>query len=134
MKYILLALIFLSINTSLFAQEKTPEEAKQPLLETPETMPEFPGGLEQLYLYIGKNLRYPGVSGNERIEGKVYVSFLVKKDGSISEVEVLKGMGKGFDTEAVRLVKSFPKWKPGKMYGKPVDMKMTLPVVFRLSK
>lgn len=92
-----------------------------------EEMPQFPGGDKALLEYMEKNLQYPDeVCG----QGRVVVSFMVEKDGSISEAKVVKSVCKEFDEEALRLVNAMPKWIPGKLLGKPVSTKYTLPVKF----
>lgn len=99
-----------------------------------EKMPEFPGGIQKLYNYLGNNIRYPEVAKEAGIQGKVYISFVVEKDGSIKDVKVLRGIpgGKMCDNEAIRVVKAMPKWSPGKQRGKPVRVSYNLPVQFTL--
>ncbi len=97
-----------------------------------EEMPEFPGGPEALYPYIGKNLRYPEQAVEEGIEGVVYLTFVVETDGRISNVNVLRGIGGGCSEEAVRVVKGMPNWKPGKQNGKTVRVRYNLPIRFKL--
>ncbi len=94
-----------------------------------EEMPEFPGGKEALFAYIGKELKYPA----EDVEGVVYVTFVVEADGSITGVKVLRGIGHGCDEEAVRVVSGMPKWKPGKQRGEAVRVKYNLPIRYKLA-
>jgi len=94
--------------------------------------PEFPGGMEKMYEFMGKMQKYPDMEYEAGIQGKVYVQFTVAKDGSIEEAKVLRSVSAGLDKEAMRLVKSMPKWSPGKMGGKPVKCRFNLPVVFKL--
>ena len=82
--------------------------------------------------YVSKNVVYPEEAINKGIAGRVFVSFIVEKDGSVNEVEVMRGIGGGCDEEAVRVVKSMPKWKPGKMKGKPVRVSYMMPIIFKL--
>jgi TonB family protein len=98
-----------------------------------EQMPLFPGGIEAMNEYIGKNLKYPVVAMENGIEGKVIVTCVVEKDGSLTECKVAKGIGGGCDEEALKLVKSFPKFTPGKQKGEPVRVQYTLPVKFKLN-
>jgi protein TonB len=98
-----------------------------------EQMPEFEGGTEEMMKFLQKNLNYPPVARENGIEGRVVLQFVVDKDGKISQVEVLKKLGWGLEEEAVRVVKTMPPWKPGKQNGKPVIVRFTLPVVFRLN-
>ena len=98
-----------------------------------EKMPEFPGGTDAMNKFILTSLRYPAEARTKKIEGKVLVSFTVKDDGTLIYVETMNSIGGGCDEEAVRIVKSMPKWKPGENTGKPVDVSMVLPIVFRLA-
>lgn len=97
-----------------------------------EESPEYPGGMDQIGKFIGKTLRYPPMARENGVQGRVTVSFVVEKDGSISDVQVLRGIGSGCDEEAVRVVKAMPKWKPGKQNGKAVRVHFNLPIMFRL--
>ncbi len=97
-----------------------------------EEKPSFPGGIEAFYRYVSKNLTYPNLARNRGVEGKVFLSFVIDKDGSISDVEVVKGIGAGCDEEAVRVLQNAPKWNPGKQRGKPVKVRMVIPIIFAL--
>lgn len=97
-----------------------------------EQMPDFPGGVEELYRFLGKNMKYPAMAKDAGIKGRVYVNFVVYEDGSIKDVKVLRGIGGGCDEEAVRVVKSMPKWKAGKQRGKAVRVSYNLPINFTL--
>lgn len=94
--------------------------------------PEFPGGMEKMYEFMQRTQKYPDMEYEAGIQGKVYVQFTVAKDGSIEEAKVLRSVSDGLDKEALRLVKSMPKWSPGKMGGKAVKCRFNLPVVFKL--
>ena len=96
-------------------------------------MPSFPGGETKLMEYVGKNLKYPQEAREKGVQGRVFVGFVVEPDGSISDVKLLRGIGGGCDEEAIRVVKSFPKWKPGKHQGKFVRVSYMLPVNFKLA-
>ncbi|MCU0320328.1 MAG: energy transducer TonB [Flavobacteriales bacterium] len=98
-----------------------------------EVMPEFPGGKDALFAYIGKNLKYPERAQEEGIEGVVYVTFVVEADGKISGVSVLRGIGGGCNEEAVRVVSGMPNWTPGMQAGKPVWVKYNLPIRYKLA-
>ena len=104
--------------------------------ETPfiivETMPVFPGGTEKLLKYVAENVRYPQLAREMGIQGRVFVSFIVEKDGSISNVALLRGIGSGCDEEAIRVVKSMPKWNPGIQCGRAVRVSCNLPINFKL--
>jgi protein TonB len=98
---------------------------------TAEVMPEFMGGQEALQRYMQKNLRYPSLALRNNIEGKVFISFTVQADGSIADVQVLKGLGFGTDEEAARVVKNMPTWKPGMQNKHSVAVRYTMPITFR---
>ena len=98
---------------------------------TAEIMPEFLGGQEALQRYMQKNLRYPSLALRNNIEGRVYISFTVQADGSIADVQVLKGLGFGTDEEAARVVKNMPPWKPGMQNKHSVSVRYTMPITFR---
>jgi periplasmic protein TonB len=91
------------------------------------------GGMSAFYEYVGKKIKYPAQARRMNIEGRVFVEFVIEKDGSITDVKSIKGIGAGCDEEAERILKSAPKWKPGKQRGKPVRQKMVLPIMFKLS-
>ena len=97
-----------------------------------EQMPEFPNGESGLYDFLAENTKYPGYALDNGIEAKLFVQFIVNKDGSISDVEVLNPQGYGFDEEAIRVVSAMPKWKPGKQRGKKVRVYFVLPINFAL--
>ncbi len=92
----------------------------------------FPGGTEALAKFLTKNLKYPPEAQRANVQGKVFMSFVVSPDGSISDVNVMKGLGFGCDQEAQRVVKSMPKWAPGKQSGRAVKSRFTLPITFQL--
>lgn len=100
--------------------------------DTVETMPEFPGGQDALYQYMAKNMKYPIECQENAIQGKVVVQFIVKKDGSVGDVTVIRSVHPQLDAEAVRLAENMPKWKPGIQKGKPVPVRFQIPVTFRL--
>ena len=97
-----------------------------------EEMPAYPGGDAKLYEYLGKNIKYPQIARESGIQGRVFVNFVVEPDGSVSNVKVMRGIGGGCDEEAMRVIKTMPKWKPGKQRGKAVRVTYTIPVVFKL--
>lgn len=97
-----------------------------------EQMPEFPGGAEKMMKYLSENIKYPEEAKEKGISGRVFLSFVIEKDGSVSNVKVAKGIGKLCDDEAVRVVKAMPKWKPGMQKGKPVRVNYMLPITFKL--
>lgn len=112
--------------------EEPVKDVKEEAFTFAEEMPTFPGGNEELVTFIVKNTVYPEIAKRAGVEGKVFVSFVVEKNGSVSEAGVVKGIGAGCDEEAVRVVKMMPKWKPGRQNGAPVRVKVSIPVVFKL--
>ncbi|HNW98611.1 MAG TPA: TonB family protein [Bacteroidales bacterium] len=107
-------------------------EQAAPILTIVELMPGFDGGEEKMYAWLGENIKYPQIAKETNITGTVIVTFVVEKDGSISNVQVLKDIGGGCGEEAVRVVKNMPKWKPGKQNGVPVRVQFNLPIRFTL--
>lgn len=100
-----------------------------------ERMPEYPGGQDSMQKFIVKNVVYPQKALKEKIQGKVYVSFEVEKDGSLSDICVIsKEVGGGLEEEAIRVVKLFPKFTPGTLDGNPVKVMMTVPFKFKLDQ
>ena len=97
-----------------------------------EQMPQYTGGEEAMMKYVSENIKYPQAAKDKNIAGRVFVSFVVEKDGSIGEVKVLRGIGGGCDEEAVRVIKGMPKWKPGIQKGKPVRVSYQIPIYFKL--
>lgn len=97
-----------------------------------EQMPSYPGGDAELMKYLGKNIRYPAIDQENGVQGKVICQFVVGKDGQVRDVVVVRSLSPSCDKEAVRVLKSMPKWIPGKQNGKSVSVKYTVPVVFRL--
>ena len=102
------------------------------IFEFLEEMPEFPGGETEMMKFLSKNVVYPTIASENGIQGRVMVGFVVERDGSVSDVKVLRGVDPSLDKEAIRVVKSMPKWKPGMQTGKPVRCRFTIPVNFRL--
>ena len=109
------------------------EEEEEVVFMVVESMPEFPGGQQALFKYLSENIKYPVIAQENGIQGKVVCQFTVNKDGSIVDIEVVRSGGDpSLDKEAVRVIKTMPKWKPGKQRGKPVRVKFTVPVSFKL--
>ena len=108
-----------------------PEVANK-VFDVVEEMPSFPGGQGALMAFLSSNIKYPVVAQENGVQGRVIVGFVVEKDGSISDVKVMRSVDPSLDREAQRVVKAMPKWKPGKQNGSAVRVKYTVPVVFRL--
>lgn len=107
---------------------------KDLIFESVEENPEFPGGFEALFKFISNNLRYPLEAEKNNISGKVFAKFIVRKEGSISDIQILKGIGYGCDEETVRVISRMPMWKPGKRNGEFVNVMFTIPVNFELDE
>ena len=134
----------IEINTET---EQDVEVASAPLVKVPvveeeeeeivfivvETMPEFPGGTQAMMTFIGENIKYPLVALENGIQGRVICQFVVEKDGMVTDIQVVRSSGNdSLDQEAIRVINNMPKWKPGKQRGKPVRVKYTIPINFRL--
>ena len=111
-------------------EEEEVEEAQ--IFMVVESMPEFPGGEPELQKFLYQNIKYPQMAKESGIQGRVFVTFVVEKDGSVTDVRVLRGIGGGCDEEAIRVVQKMPKWKAGKQRGKPVRVQFNLPIKFTL--
>jgi periplasmic protein TonB len=109
------------------------EEDDEEVFMVVENMPEFPGGDKGFLKYIQNNVKYPPIAKEYNITGKVYVRFVVDQSGSVQNVEVVRGVDKHLDAEAVRVIKSLPRYKPGKQRGKAVRVMFTVPINFTLS-
>ena len=111
-------------------EEEEPEE--QQIFQVVEEMPEFPGGMAECLKFIGKNIKYPTIAQENGTQGRVIVQFVVNRDGSIVDAKVVRSVDPYLDKEALRVINTMPKWKPGMQRGKPVRVKFTVPVMFRL--
>lgn len=104
------------------------------VLNVCDELPSFPGGNQKLFQYLGENIQYPVEAQKNKIEGRVFLEFFILKDGSVSEVKVIRSANELLDKEAIRVVESMPKWTPGKNKGEPVNVRYVLPVIFKLQK
>ena len=109
------------------------EEATEEIFVVVEQQPEFPGGMSALMKFLGDNIKYPVIAQENGIQGRVITTFVVERDGSITDINVVRGQDPSLDKEAVRVIKTMPRWKPGQQRGKPVRVRFTLPVQFRLA-
>ena len=128
LKVVLMMLVLLFSFMTSTAQTKKNDM----VFDVVEVMPQFPGGQIAMMKYIMENMKYPEQAMKEGIQGRVTVSFIVEKDGSISNVRPVLSVHPLLNKEAVRVVKSMPKWSPGKHNGKPVRVRFNLPVMFKL--
>jgi protein TonB len=113
-------------------QKKT--EDTNEIFTNVEVLPTFPGGIEQFGKFLSKNLRYPPIARDNGIQGRVFCNFVVEKDGSLTDIKVVRGIGGGCDEEAVRVLKSSPKWNPGVQNGRNVRVSYTIPIYFQLQQ
>ena len=114
------------------AEPEPPKVEETKVFDVVEQMPSFPGGQSALLQFLSSNIKYPVVAEENGVQGRVIVTFVVEKDGSITDVRVVKSVDPSLDKEAQRVVKSMPKWIPGKQNGSAVRVKYTVPVTFRL--
>ena len=134
-KYTLPIMFRLSNDSSDSKAAETPRKAivdENGVHQVCEEMPEFPGGMQECMKWLGKNINYPAEAKEKGTQGRVIIQFVVEKDGSITEAKVARGVDPLLDAEALRVINSSPKWKPGKQGGQPVRVKYTIPVAFRL--
>ena len=122
------------VKEQIIAPEPAPEPEKVYNIAMVEQKPQFPGGDEAMYKWLGSHINYPAAASEEGVQGRVVVEFVVSKTGSIENVKVLRGRHPALDKEAVRVVKSMPKWQPGRNNGQPVKVTYTLPVTFKLQQ
>ena len=115
---------------------KTISQAKtyngETIFSVVEEQPQFPGGREAMYKFLGENIKYPEAAKRAKVQGKVFLSFVVTKEGEIKDITILKGIGFGADEEALRVVSMMPRWKPGMQSGKPLHVRYNLPIAFEL--
>ena len=116
----------------VIAQPEPPKEEETKVFDVVEVMPTFPGGQQALFEWLSKNIKYPVVAEENGVQGRVIVTFVVERNGSITDVQVAKSVDPSLDKEAVRVVKAMPHWIPGKQNGSAVRVKFTVPVTFRL--
>ncbi|MDE5657510.1 MAG: energy transducer TonB [Muribaculaceae bacterium] len=119
-------------KNEVIVEEKKPEPVEEKVFTSVEQMPQFPGGEGALLKYISDHIKYPTIAMENNVQGKVVVQFVVTRDGSIGEVKVARGKDPDLDKEAVRVVKTLPKFIPGKMNGQAVNVWYTLPINFKL--
>ena len=121
-------------NSSPAISSPRKESAPDHIYENTEEKPEFPGGVAALFKFISENLEYPEIAAENGVQGKVVVQFVVERDGSVSDIKVARGVDPSLDKEAVRVASIMPKWKPGKLSGKPVRGRYTVPITFKLTQ
>ena len=112
--------------------DEKPKEEETKVFDVVEVMPQFPGGDAELMKYLNTHIKYPAIAEENGVQGRVVCTFVVERDGSITDVKVMKSVDPSLDKEAIRVLKSMPKWIPGKQNGSAVRVKFTVPVTFRL--
>lgn len=127
-----LLVISVSVKAAGLPKNVDTDEDLTPIFSQVEEMPKFSGGHTEVLKYLHKNLRYPAIAQENGIQGRVVVQCVINKDGSVSDVQVLQGVDPSLDKEALRVVSTMPRWTPGKQRGKPVRVRYTLPITFRL--
>lgn len=131
-KFRVLRSLFLAIclltSFSVWSQELTPNDSTQKNTTFAEVMPEFPGGNEALYTFLGKNYKYPKQDRKNKIEGKIITKFMIDTNGNVQDITIIKSVSAACDAEAIRVLKQMPKWKPGTQKGVPVNVYFTLPI------
>ena len=147
MKKTFITFIILATYATAKAQQSTPKSGDPNVeikIDAPDTSsvnnskiftavemePTFPGGLDRFYQFLQYNIKYPAEAFKNKIQGKVFVGFVVEKDGSLTDVKVLRGIGSGCDEEAARVIKKSPKWRPGIQNGRPVRVQFVVPISF----
>ena len=124
------------IEEIIFQPQQTtsniPEERADEIFVIVEEQPSPIGGMQEFYKYVSENLKYPVRAARMGIEGRVFIEFIVEKDGSLTDIKVAKGIGGGCDEEAIRVISEAPKWDPGKQRGRPVRVRMIMPIAFKI--
>lgn len=131
-KLLFMSLLAVCCLTTVSAQKTIVSQKNQKVFDVVEQMPQFPGGQAALFEYLMNNVKYPADAVKQKVEGRVIASFVVETDGSITEVNVWRPVFPSLDAEAIRVLQAMPKWTPGMQDGKPVRVKYTVPVIFKL--
>jgi protein TonB len=118
--------------TTVSAQKTVVAKKNQKVFDIVEQMPEYPGGQAALIEYLSKNIKYPADAEKKKVEGKVFVTFVVDSDGKITDVSLLRKVFPSLDAEAMRVISAMPNWIPGRQKGQAVRVKYTVPIMFRL--
>ena len=131
-KFIIMALMAVFGLITVSAQKTVVAQKNQKVFDIVEQMPEYPGGQAALFEYLSKNIKYPADAEKKKVEGKVFVTFVVDTDGKITDVSLMRKVFPSLDAEAVRVISAMPNWIPGKQKGQVVRVKYTVPIMFRL--
>ena len=131
-KFIIMALMAVFGLTTVSAQKTVVAKKNQKVFDIVEQMPEYPGGQAALFEYLSKNIKYPADAEKKKVEGKIFVTFVVDADGKITDVSLMRKVFPSLDAEAIRVISAMPNWIPGKQKGQVVRVKYTVPIIFRL--
>ncbi len=132
-KLILFVLTISLMSCSIFKKEPKVESVDiNKVYTVVEKQPEYPGGADAMFSYLGKTIKYPQAAKEAGVKGKVYVSFVIERNGSISNIKVLRGIGSGCDEEGIKAVKNMPNWTPGEIRNQTVRVQYVLPINFSL--
>ena len=131
-KFIIMALMAVFGLITVSAQKTFVAKKNQKVFDIVEQMPEYPGGQAALFEFISKNVKYPDDAVKKKVEGKVFVTFVVDTDGKITDVSLMRKVFPSLDAEAIRVISAMPNWIPGKQKGQVVRVKYTVPIMFRL--
>lgn len=131
-KFIIMALMAVFGLITVSAQKTVVAQKNQKVFDIVEQMPEYPGGQAALFEYLSKNIKYPADAEKKKVEGKVFVTFVVDTDGKITDVSLMRKVFPSLDAEAIRVISAMPNWIPGKQKGRVVRVKYTVPIMFRL--
>lgn len=115
-----------------YVKPEDPDETDDPFTIVEED-PSYSGGYEEMQKYLAENIKYPQIARETGIQGTVYLTFIVERNGSVTDVKILRAVGGGCDEEAIRVVENMPKWSPGKQRGKPVRVQFNMPIKFTLA-
>jgi TonB family protein len=119
-------------NDTIRTNDMPEDSSGKKIYSIVEEMPKFPGGEGAMLEFIAKNIKYPGKARENGIQGRVYITFVINKDGEIKDARVLRGIGGGCDEAALHVINSMPRWKPGKQNGRPVQVQFNLPINFTI--
>ena len=131
-KFIIMALMAVFGLTTVSAQKTVVAQKNQKVFDIVEQMPEYPGGQAAWFESLSKNIKYPADAEKKKVEGKVFVTFVVDTDGKITDVSLMRKVFPSLDAEAIRVISAMPNWIPGKQKGQVVRVKYTVPIMFRL--
>ena len=132
MKKLLFILLFILPFNGFSQQNSEKDSTNERIYTSVEVQPVFPGGEDEMYKYLAKNIKYPKKERRKNIQGRVFITFVVTEVGEIKDARVLRGVSKAIDEEALRVINSMPKWKPGTQNGTPVNVQFNIPINFTL--